>query len=420
MSDSGLRRLAWGVFGLTTAAFVGNIVRLIQIPPETTSWGYPGAWAEIFFSLAVFTFPLIGALISSQHPRNAIGWILLIIGVVWGLNGLSASYVAYALQHETWTPGPDLVIAVTAWLWVPGVGLPATFLVMLFPNGHLPSPRWTPFAWFSGAVLVLVSVVSTITPGSLDEAGHPELQNPVGIEALRPLIPLLDLAPVLLLICIIGAVAALVQRFRRSVAQERLQLKWLAAAASAVAFAALVAVGASAGTGLAGIDSPAWLKLVQQVELLSFALIPVAMGIAILRHRLYDIDLIINRTLVYLGLTGTLGLAYLATVTVLQAAFRPFAGESNFAIAVSTLVVAGVFRPAHVRIQAFIDRRFYRSKYDAAQTVERFSARLRDEVDLEALTAEMIAVVNETMQPSKVSLWLKEARRTRETSQIVS
>ncbi len=419
MSDIALRRLAWGVFGLTTLAFVVNVVRLIQIPPETTSWGYPGAGPEILLSLAVFTFPLVGALISSRHPRNAIGWILLVIGVAWGLNGLSLTYTAYAL-HETWAPGPDLVIAVTAWLWVPGVGLPATFLIMLFPNGHLPSPRWRPFAWFCGAVLVLVSVVYTITPGSLDEAGYPELQNPVGIEALRPLIPVLDLAPVLMPICIIGAAAALVHRFRGSVAQERLQLKWLVAAASAVAFGALVAVSASAGTGMAGTDTPAWLKLVQQVELLSLSLIPVAMGIAILRHRLYDIDVIINRTLVYLGLTGTLGLAYLAAVTVLQAAFRPFAGESNLAIAVSTLAVAGVFRPAHLRIQAFIDRRFYRSKYDAAQTVQRFSARLRDEVDLEALTAEMIAVVTEVMQPSKVSLWLKEARGTPETSQVVS
>jgi hypothetical protein len=203
----------------------------------------------------------------------------------------------------------------------------------------------------------------------------------------------------------------LIKRFRRFHGRERQQLKWLAAAAGTTATLFFLSIGTAIATGQAAQSSSAsqllWLTILDTIGLFSFVLIPVAIGIAVLRHRLYDIDLIINRALVYGALSAALGAVYFPGVTVLQGLFSPITGESSLAVAGSTLVVAALFRPARARIQSFIDRRFYRSRYDAARTVEEFFIRLRDEVDLENLSSHLLGVVEETMQPSRVSLWLR-------------
>ncbi|MBA3350687.1 MAG: hypothetical protein H0T12_09060 [Actinobacteria bacterium] len=233
------------------------------------------------------------------------------------------------------------------------------------------------------------------------------MRNPLGLEALRPFVPGVFLTIVLIPMSIVGCAVALIARFRRSRGQDRLQLKWLAAGAGATASLYFITVVPSLLLDL-GSGEPLWLRVLSQISVYSFVLIPVAIGMAILKHRLYDIDVIINRTLVYGALTAALTLAYVLAVTILQALLRPFAGKSQLAVAGSTLAVATLFRPARARIQTFIDRRFYRRKYDAGRTLEAFSARLRDEIDLDALTGELVGLVGDVMQPSHASLWLRD------------
>ncbi|MFN2388241.1 MAG: hypothetical protein ABR575_01340 [Actinomycetota bacterium] len=413
MSDRAAARLAWAVFAFVALVFVVATVSGVLVGPhETTDWGTAGATGALF-GLAMFTFPAVGVLIAARQPRNAVGWILLAIGFVWGSGGITENYIQHGLVTRPGSlPGAELVLAWTAWTWVPGVGLIGTYLLLLFPDGRLPTARWRPLAWLCAIALVVPSIVILLGPPTMADVGFPRIPNPLHIESWAPVLDVLMFTIVLIPLCIVGCAASVVQRFRRARGQQRLQLKWLATGAGAAAAAYLIAMGASLPFWVAGQTTgfPLWLGMLQNVALFSFALIPLGAGIAMLKYRLYDIDLLINRTLVYTVLTATLTGIYLLLVTVLQGSLRPITGQSNVAIAASTLTVAALFRPARVRIQAFIDRRFYRRKYDAAQTLERFSTRLRDELDLDTLTAELLEVIGDVMQPSRVSLWLREPR----------
>jgi hypothetical protein len=247
-------------------------------------------------------------------------------------------------------------------------------------------------------------------PGSLPEItgepSWPDVANPLGIEALRPLSGSLDVSVGLLPLCMVGSALSLIGRFRRSRDRERLQLKWLAAGAGLTATLYLVLM-ASGGAEHFGLwTPPAWVNNFDDVIIYSFALIPVSVGVAVLKYRLYDIDVIINRTLVYGGLTALLATTYLGTVLLLQGVI-PTAGDSDLTIAGSTLAVAALFRPLRARVQDFIDRRFYRRKVDAQHTLESFSSRLRDDVDLDNLSRDLLGVVRDTMQPEHASLWLR-------------
>jgi hypothetical protein len=358
-----------------------------------------------FFLFLVLTFPIVGALIASHQPRNAVGWIMLGLGFVVILSEVLGLYAHYALTVSPGTlPGGGVALALDQHLWIPVIGLPGTFLILLFPDGHLPSPRWRPWAVFCASALILCYIVLSSLPGNFGESGFPDIRNPLGIEALAAIGDSLVVIVALIPIAIVGCAVALIRRFRRSHGMARVQLKWLAAASGVVAGAYLCAMVLNLAFG--GPD-PRWLTVVSSVAILTFVLIPIAIGIAIFRHRLYDIDVIINRTLVYFGLTATLSAAYIIVVTTLQGVLRPVAGQSQLAVAGSTLVVAAIFRPARDRIQTLVDRRFYRSKFDAESTLANFSARLRDEVDLETLTADLLAVVDRTMKPATSSLWLR-------------
>jgi hypothetical protein len=362
-----------------------------------------GAGVDVF-GLAFLSFPAVGLLILSRQPRNAIGWVLVGLGFSLVIGELLRVYVHFALTVEPGSlPGADWALALMQHSWVAVVGLPGTFLILLFPDGRLPSPRWRPWAYFSAVALLLSYTALTVLPGSFSESGYPGVGNPLGIDALAPIaeavVPVVGLIP----IAMIGCAVALVRRFRRSSGLARVQLKWLAAAGAIVAatYLALMVVNF-----LFGDPDPPWLTMVASIGILGFTLIPAAIGMAILRHRLYDIDVIINRTLVYGASTVTLTIAYLLLVTILQELLRPLAGESDLAVAGSTLVVAAIFRPVRGRIQTLVDRRFYRSKFDAQATLDNFSARLREEVDLVALTADLLTVVDQTMKPATASLWL--------------
>jgi hypothetical protein len=267
-------------------------------------------------------------------------------------------------------------------------------------------------AWLSGAVIVLMSVGSVLTPGRLPDLGG--VRNPFGLEQYPWVGDVTQSIVLLLPLCILASVASLVMRFLRSNGEEREQIKWLAFAASilALGFSSFVIPGIILPDVASGVD-PLWENLLEDAVTVSFAGVPIAVGVAILRYRLYDIDLIINRALVYLSLTVLLAAAYAGGVVGLQAALRALSGqESTLAVVASTLVIAALFSPLRRRVQAFVDRRFYRRKYDAVKTLAAFNARLRDETDLNVLSDDLVGVASATMQPEHVSLWL----RTDETS----
>jgi hypothetical protein len=393
--------VAWSLAGLSVAMFLASIVLyvLAHSSQEPTS---TGALSDLLIFVPFLAFPTVGALIASRHPRNSVGWICLAVGLFWMLIFLGDSIPGSG-------PYPVTIDALTQAIWVPPVGLLGIYLILLFPDGKLPSRRWRPLAWFSGVVMVLASLGITFAPGPLE--AHPGVSNPVGLEgapwiatagiAILPLLPL----------CMVASALSLVLRYRRSGGEEREQIKWIAYSASVVVLLYLIAMVSSLMFPLGiwfAAGTPLWLGLLQNAAIVSFAAVPIAVGFAVLKYRLYDIDLLINRTLVYGSLTATLVALYLGGIVVLQTVFVALTGEkSTLAVVASTLVIAALFSPLRRRIQGVIDRRFYRRKYDARKTLEAFSAKLRDETDLDALSDDLVGVVRETMQPSHVSLWLR-------------
>jgi hypothetical protein len=414
MSDRSLIRLAWATYGLAAAALVGALSFLVFCLLSGVAWDA----GRTVGAVLCFIFPTVGVLVAVAQPRNPIGWILLVIGVGWGLLFLADPYIWYAYVSE---PGslwrPDLVVAITSSLWIPAVGLMGSFLILLFPNGRLLSKRWAAFAWASGINLTVLFVVTPFLPLPLRDisSGNPEVPrspNPLGIQALQPVAGAWELAAPLIALSILISAISLVLRFRRSRGRERLQLKWMATAGAGVAVFFLFFLLSGVLTHELNVNDPL-VSLLESVLShaigLVFSLIPIAMGIAILRHRLYDIDIIINRALVYGVLTTLLASVYVAGVVGLGGLVRGFGGDSDnsLVIAATTLLVAGLFGPARARVQRFIDRRFYRHKYDAVKTVESFSARLRDEIDLDELCIDLVETVTSTMQPARVSVWLR-------------
>jgi hypothetical protein len=359
---------------------------------------------HLSFMLPFMAFAAVGALVTSRRPENPIGWILCAVGLSNLLWAFASKYAIYALiTREGSSPGAEVM----AWLgmgWIAtlGWGLMATFLPLLFPTGKLVSPRWRPVAWLTAIVLALAIVAQAITPGPMTEE-LPAITNPIGIESVDVIIPVVEnVAMSLLTAAVLASVASLIVRFRRSRGDERQQLKWFAYSAALLTISILL--------GLMSNFMPVleFGPYGSALQILGVCSIPIAVAVAILRYRLYDIDILINRTLVYGSLTATLALTYLGSVIALQYGFRAISGgTSQLAVVASTLVIAALFAPLRRRVQAFVDRRFYRKKYDARRTLETFSATLRDETDLEALNGELVGVVRDTMQPAYASLWLR-------------
>ena len=399
-------RLAWVLFGFICLMF-GSLCVLYLLNADamsTSSWGSAGLTTNMLFLIAMFTFPLTGSLVASRHPSNAVGWVLLAIGAVWGVGFCLDLYVAYGVVVDPGSlPRPDIALAITESGWVPAIGLIGIYLVLLFPDGHLPSPRWRPFAWAVGVLMVLAAISITFSPGKFTDSGYPNVVNPLGIEPLKSVLSFLQISIVVIPIAILVSAIGLVMKFRRSRGQQRVQMKWFAAAAGVDATFYMISIPLTFNR-----PSTGWVEWTQDIALFSFVLIPIATGIAILKYRLYEIDRIINRAVVYTALTAVLGAIYLGIVVGLEAVLTPVTKSSDLAVAASTLAVAGLFGPVRRRIQTFIDRRFYRRRFDAGKTVESFSAHLRDEIDLKELSTDLIGVVRETMQPAHVSLWLRD------------
>jgi hypothetical protein len=412
MSARAASRLGWLVWVVSIAlAGVTLALSILSIGVEP---GRPGlsetpsaadaVTAAVYF-VAVTAFATVGAFVIWRRPGNEIGWVFLAIGAVVSIRVGAAEYGEYSLLVRPGSlPGGRVAVSLgeaVSPLMFALLGL----ALLLFPDGRLPSRRWRKLPWILGAAALLGVVGLGLRPGHFAEAeSFKAFSNPLGVGSdPEPFDALGGLGWLLVSSGVVACGVAMVRRMRRAHGIERLQLKWIAFAASLFA-AGFLLISITFFAGLSGrtID-----PLRTGVLGIGFCTIPIAAGVAILRYRLYDIDVVINRTLVYGALTATLAAAYLGSVLLLQLLLRPLTADSNLAIAASTLAVAALFRPARSRIQAAVDRRFFRRKYDAAQTLEHFGARLRDQVALDNLSAELRAVVAETMQPAHVSLWLK-------------
>jgi hypothetical protein len=392
-------RLAWSLWALSVALTVFALLLLLL------NLNHPGVhvydyWLEN--TLSALLFSTVGAIVGSRRPQNPVGWLLCLYGLANALGHFSSQYAIYALlTRSDALPAGEAMAWVSSWILPPIVGL-QVFSFLLFPTGRLPGRRWRWLAWLTVAFVVTGTITSAFSFGA--NAGLGPVQNPLGIEGFSRIYGGILLTLVSFLYAAVAF--SLFVRLRRAGGVERQQIKWFAYAVVATVFAITVAYSVPET-----IDTPLWFDWVGYALVVATTpAIPVSIGIAILRYRLYDIDRIINRTLVYGALTVTLALLYFSVVTATQAVFQGFTGEEvlpQLAVVVSTLAIAALFNPLRRRIQEFIDRVFYRRKYDAAKTLEDLATKLRNETDLGALSGDILGVVRDTMQPEHASLWLR-------------
>jgi hypothetical protein len=383
------RRLAWTLFG--------TVLILVVTGPASLPLSRDGAliYALAFAAVLVST-ALVGAVVASRIPDNAVGWVLLAMGVGLGVSSTGTAYGALGLLTEHGPlPYDDLAVWLGEWMFVPAVYGGVASLLYLFPDGHFLSHRWRWAGIVSGVIVLAATAADAFAPGALEDV---PIENPVAASGwLADLVQTIQGPVNVLALPLFGcAIASLVVRFRRSTGIARQQLKWISTA--------LILVGLSLGL-TAGL--PVFGSATFFLALFALAAMPVATGVAMLRYRLYDIDVVINRALVYGALTAVLASVYLGAVLLLGFVLNPLVGGSGLSIAASTLTVAALFRPARARVQETVDRRFFRRKYDASRTLDRFGSHLRDRVDLTDIGSDLLAVVTETVQPRHVSLWLR-------------
>ena len=398
--------LAWSLCALCVALAAACLIFSLLNGHTLYEMVLTGIPTTVILLTQMVSFSVVGALIASHRPENPIGWLFCAAALFYGIEIAGEEYAIYALftNPDSLPLGAELAW-LTEWFWVPGFGIILVFLPLLFPDGHLPSRRWRGVGWLGGLSIGLICVLTSIVLWPERGPALLQLEGFGGeVEEWRSAISewVLQLGGPMLLVAGLGAVISLFVRFRRARGDERQQIKWFASAAALTLAWILVA------EVIVAEQQPG--EIVALSGLLVIASIPVATGIAILRYRLYDIDRIINRTLVYGSLTVMLALLYFGGVSAIQALFGALTGQEKqpqLAIVVSTLVIAALFNPLRRRIKSFIDRSFYRSKYDAAKTLGAFSAKLREETDLDALSDALTSVVSETMQPAHVSLWLR-------------
>ena len=406
------REAAWLAWYMCAVSLALTVLGLLFLVTSQSHTGAPAYDYWLVNTVVAISFSTVGGMIASRlPPQNPIGWIFCTIGLLAGMRLFVAEYAIATLLAEPGSllskfPGGEALAWVSSWLWVLHLGL-FVFLALLFPDGRPPSVRWRYFAWLVGVVVVVGTVAVALWPETA--RGFDPVNNPLGIEFATDTIN-----PVETIVYALGLIAAtsLLMRLRRSTGVERQQVKWFAYAVAVLAASATLAYVVSESIGVVWLG---WLSSV--LVIVSVVGLPVAVGIAILRYHLYNIDLLINRTLVYSSLTAVLAAVYLGSIVLFQVIFRAFTGQrSQLAVVVSTLAIAALFRPLRRRIQSFIDQRFYRRKYDAAKTLEAFSAKLRDATDLDALSDDLVGLVRETMQPTRVSLWLKSPERAKEAT----
>jgi len=399
MTSTERRWTAWFPFSITMALVAVSLV-LPQDRPNDAEDVFPEWFLALVLTVQAVTFATVALVIQRARPGHAIGRLFAGVGLFVGIYLAAERYQYYSLVlRDGDLPLDEFAAWLQSWTYVPALAIVVTVLPQLFPTGRPVSPRWRWGLWFAACAFIGMVANDALAPGTIDQS---VIENPTAISPAA--YEVVSTVSILLWVASAGvSFASIVVRWRRADRRERQQLKLFAYAAALMPLFVLSS-GISDG-GEVGGDA---------LRVFSFAMamgaflgLPIATGASILRYRLYDIDLVINRTLVYTLLTTLLVATYLVSVLLFRLALDPVTGQSDLAVAASTLAVAGLFRPLRGRVQGVVDRRFYRYRYDAARTLEHFSGRLRHEVDLDALGTDLRAVVHDTMQPEHVSLWLR-------------
>jgi signal transduction histidine kinase len=398
----GISRLAWVAAGFIVLSVLGEEIYAIT----------QGQGVDLF-ALGLLTFPIVGALIVSRQP-NAVGWIMLGIGLGQALSNLVSLYAEYSLRINPGSlPGPAFALAINEASWVPLIGLVGTYLILLFPDGHLPSPRWKPWAWLCGTTMVLIYLVITVSPGPFSDQNYPGIQNPLGIEALKPIIGPLYAVIALLPISIVGCAVAMVRRFRQSHGQERLQLKWFTATTGLLAVSYLILMLLNLPFLLSNKPTPHWIDVVGNIGIFPFILLPIAVGIAILKHRLYDIDVVINKTVVFGALAAFITAVYVAIVVGIGALIGS-GGRPNLALSIlATAVVAVAFQPVRERVQHFANHVVYGKRATPYEVLAEFAGRVAETYATEDVLPNMARTVAEGAGAAHAEVWLRAGRELR-------
>ncbi len=403
--------LAWGLSGLSLALALLGAAMSVALPAGTLP-GMLGVPDGVVFLPWVVAYSMAGAVVASRHPRNAVGWLLSLSGVLAALGNFALAYATAGLfvSHFRGLPAAHAMAWIHHWRFFAAVFLLGQLLLLLFPNGRLPSARWRPLAWVSIGVLAALTIGQAFGPGPIYlnwQRGY-VLPNPFMVPALARTINSIatsaaEFEPwVLALLCalLLPGPAAVALRWRSATSEQRQQLKWFAFAGSLVVGGFVFSVVTNERW------DPGW-ELGMLLVLFGMLGLPISVAIAVLKYRLYAIDVIINRALVYGALSLTLAATYFAGVMAFQSLLSPITQGSQLSVAGSTLVVGGIFQPARHWIQTQVDQRFYRRRYDVQRTLDAFNARLQHEVELRALREDLRRVVRDTVQPAHVSLWLR-------------
>ena len=393
--------LAWATFGVAVGMWAATLVGYVVLEPNTSGdWGGATILANLPFIVMILTFDVIGVLIATRRPGSSIGWLVLVIGLAWSGGDLLNAFGQYGFEHG-WS-NADVIIALSQPSWLPPIGLTGTFLILLFPDGHLPSPRWRWFAWTIAVGMAVMGLLLLVAPGRFD--GYKTVSNPLGIESLRPFTGVLLLGLLIIPIGMLGSMVALVQRYRRSAGTERQQMKWLAYAAAVAAF---TYAGAMVGSIVKGsAPDPGWLLVWQNLSLATLALIPVAIGIAVLKYRLYDIDVVINKTIVFGALAAFIGAVYVTVVVLLGAAIGATTTNPALSIA-ATAIVALLFEPVRVRVQRVANRFVYGERATPYEVLSRFSDRIAGTYATEDVLPRTARVIAEGTGAERVGVWLR-------------
>jgi hypothetical protein len=405
MSRRAAAWILWPIVTLQVVLIISGVLLAALARSASSSLTFGFALDTVGGAITILAFPVVGALIFWRRPEHPIGWLFCAASLGWAISNFVGPYAMYALVADPGSlPAGELAAWFHTWPQYISIGL-LELLLLLFPDGTLLSPRWRLVVWVVVGMAAAGAISSALAAGQIADIGF-KINNSLGVEGSLGYVfaVLARLLQPLIVVPLAAAALSLGLRQRRARGQGRQQLKWLTSSVALVSV--LVAMEAALPYGSESA-MPIWARVFNEAVIMSVALVPVSAGIAILKYRLYDIDVLINRTLVYGTLTATLVTLYLGGIVVLERIFVLLTGEKSTLVVASTLLIAALFTPLRRRVQGFVDRRFYRRKYDAAKTIEAFSAKLRDKTDLEALNNELVGVVRETMQPEHVSLWLR-------------
>lgn len=387
---------------LCAIALIGAAVSLVLAVSSRRS-AAPGEFGFIGYqAISALAEGWVGYLIATRQPKSPVGWAFLASAVAIAIDGVAHEYALRPLPEGALPIGRDLAIWIDAWVWAVS-WMALALAVYRFPDGRPVSPGWLRLERLSLVLIGVTAFLSGFAPGPTQSNALP---NPYSLAALSGIPYALRTAPVPATLATLLAIASLFTRFRHSRGAERQQLKWLVSSSVMIGCFAI-------GMSIARALIPELAPVAQVALVLSVLLIPISIGIAVLRYRLYDIDVLINRTLVYAAVTATLAATFFGGLVLLQALLRPITGGNELAVAISTLLSFALFQPVRRQVQDAVDRRFDRARYDAARTLDAFAERLRDEVDLDELRSVLLGAVRTTMAPTHTSLWLRERTRLR-------